>query len=68
MDRDQETPAEATMKYRCGGQEDVEISIAPAAIGFVGDEGEPFKIGMEDIREALETLDLVFVPALENEM
>jgi hypothetical protein len=56
------------MKYRCGGQEDVEISIAPAAIGLVDDEGEPFKIGMRDIREALEALDIVFVPALENEM
>jgi hypothetical protein len=56
------------MKYRCGGQEDVEISIAPAAIGLVGDEGEPFKIGMRDIRKALEALDIEFVPALENEM
>ncbi len=69
VDRDQETPDEPTMKYRCGGQEDAEISIAPAAIGLVGDEGrEPFKIGMRDIREALEALDIVFVPALENEM
>jgi hypothetical protein len=68
VDRDQETPDEPTMKYRCGGQEDVEISIAPAAIGLVGDEGEPFKIGMRDIRKALEALDIEFVPALENEM
>lgn len=68
VDRDQETPDEPTMKYRCGGQDDAEISIAPAAIGLVGDEGEPFKIGMRGIREALEALDIVFVPALENEM
>ena len=46
----------------------MEISIAPAAMGLMGDEGEPFKIGMGHIRRVLEKLGTVFVPAHENEM
>lgn len=68
VNQNQETPDEPTMKYRCGCQEDTEIRIALASMGLVGDEGEPFKIGMSDIREALEELDIVFIPANENEM
>ena len=43
------------------------ISIAPAVLELTGDEGEPFIIGMRDIREALERL-IDFVPAVEGEM
>ena len=51
------------------GQEDTVISITPALMGLADDEGEPFNIYMRDIREALETLEVVrFVPALGDEM
>ena len=68
VDEDRNTPEEPMMKYRCGGQEDVEISITPAAMGLVGDEGEPFKIGMGHIRRVHEKLGTVFVPVHENEI
>jgi hypothetical protein len=62
------TPEEPTMKYRVGVQEDTEISIAPAVMGLNDNPGEPFKIEMRSIREQLEALGTVFIPANENEI
>ena len=57
------------MRYRCadGVQEDRVISITPASMGLVGDEGEPFTIAMSDIRADLEGY-VTFVPAWGHEM
>jgi hypothetical protein len=62
------TPEETTMKYRVGAQEDAETSIAPAAMGLDDDQGEPFKIERRSIREQLEALGTVFIPANKNEI
>ena len=66
----QRTPEEPTMRYRCvdGVQEDMVISITPASMGLVGDEGAPFTIAMSDIRARLQCLEVAFAPALEHEM
>ena len=67
--QDQTTPEEPTMKYRCGVQEDTVISISPASMGLLDDEGAPFNIEMSHLRDALEDLNVRFVPALDgNEM
>ena len=69
VDRNQRTPEEPTMRYRCadGVQEDMVISITPASMGLADDEGEPFTIAMSDIRAELE-VDVMFVHALGHEM
>ena len=66
--QDQLTPDEPTMRYRVGGQEDIVIRIMPASMGLADDEGEPFTIELSDIREALELLNIAFVPALGHAM
>jgi hypothetical protein len=37
-------------------------------MGLDDDQGEPFKIKMRSIREELEALGTVFIPANENEI
>ena len=66
--QDQSTPEKPTMKYRVGGQEDTVISITPASMGLVDDEGPAFTIAMSDIRVTLERLNVTFDPALGHEM
>ena len=72
VEQDQRTPAEPTMRYRCavGGvqEEDTVISITPASMGLVGNEGEPFTIAISHIRATLERLNVTFIPALGHEM
>jgi hypothetical protein len=70
VEKDQTTPEEPTMRYRCvvGVQEDTVISITPASMGLVDDGGGAFTIAMSDIREAIERRGVRFVPALGHEM
>ena len=69
VEQDQTTLEVPAMKYRCGVQEDTLISITPASMGMVDDEGGgTFTIEMRDIREAIERRGVRFDRALEHEM
>jgi hypothetical protein len=66
--QDQVTGEEPTIKYHCGELEDGEIKVIEAEMGLEENDGEPFTIELQDIRDAIAELDIPFVLAQTHEM
>jgi hypothetical protein len=62
VQQDQVTGEEPTIKYHCGEKEDMEIKVIAAEVGLEEEsDRKPFTIRLQDIRDAIAELDILFI-------